>query len=129
MTAVGDLIGSYRVTGSIGRGAMSTVYRAHDERLNRYVALKLLSPEYGLDFIFRARFEREYRLTALLNHPNIVPVYDAGEWHDQLSIVRKLAAGPKVAAPSQAVSPLLRPRTASSDPQAAPAPRLTHLPP
>src|SRR3954452_17246063 len=111
MTAVGDLIGGYRVTGVIGRGAMSTVYSAHDERLNREVALKLLSAEYGLDFIFRARFEREYRLTALLNHPNIVPVFDAGEWHDQLYIVQQLVDGPNLATVIQHESPLTLART------------------
>jgi tRNA A-37 threonylcarbamoyl transferase component Bud32 len=121
MTAVGDLIGSYRVTGIIGRGAMSTVYSAHDERLNRYVALKLLSAEYGLDFIFRARFEREYRLTALLNHPNIVPVYDAGEWQDQLYIVQKLIEGPNLATVIQHESPLSLARTVSVVTQVADA--------
>src|SRR3954453_23797942 len=122
MTAVGDLIGGgYRVTGVVGRGAMSTVYRAHDERLNRYVALKLLAPEYGLDFIFRARFEREYRLTALLNHPNIVPVYDAGEWQDQLYIVQKLIEGPNLATVIQHESPLSLARTVSIVTQVADA--------
>src|SRR3954453_1014117 len=121
MTAVGDLIGSYRVTGIIGRGAMSTVYSAHDERLNRYVALKLLSAEYGLDFIFRARFEREYRLTALLSHPNIVPVYDAGEWQDQLYIVQKLIEGPNLATVIQHESPLSLARTVSIVTQVADA--------
>src|SRR3954447_8013954 len=121
MTAVGDLVGSYRVTGIVGRGAMSTVYRAHDERLNRYVALKLLAPEYGLDFIFRARFEREYRLTALLNHPNIVPVYDAGEWHDQLYIVQKLIEGPNLQEVIQHESPLSLARTVASVSQVADA--------
>src|SRR3954469_18927249 len=121
MTAVGDLVGSSRVTGIVGKGAMSTVYRAHDERLNRYVALKLLAPEYGLDFIFRARFEREYRLTALLNHPNIVPVYDAGEWHDQLYIVQKLIEGPNLQEVIQHESPLSLARTVAIVSQVADA--------
>jgi serine/threonine-protein kinase len=114
MTAIGDVVGGgYRLIGIVGRGAMSTVYRAHDERLNRDVALKLLAPEFGQDFIYRARFEREYRLTALLNHPNIVQVYDAGEWNDQLYIVQKLIEGPNLAAVIQQESPLGLGRTVS----------------
>ena len=56
MPSVGDKVGNYTITGVIGRGAMASVYRAHDERLNRDVALKILDPGYSLDFIFRARF-------------------------------------------------------------------------
>lgn len=97
MPKVGERVANYVITGIIGRGAMATVYRAHDERLNRDVALKLLDQGYAMDFIFRARFEREYRVTALLHHDHIVPVYDAGTFGDQLYIAMMLVDGPNLA--------------------------------
>jgi serine/threonine protein kinase len=97
MAKVGDRVGSYVITGVIGRGAMATVYRAHDERLNRDVALKLLDPAYAQDFIYRARFEREYRVTAMLKNDHIVPIYDGGSWDDQLYIAMMLVDGPNLA--------------------------------
>ena len=96
MPAVGDKVGSYVITGIIGRGAMASVYRAHDERLNRDVALKILDPGYSLDFIFRARFEREYGVTAQLHNDHNIPVYDAGAWNDQLYIAMMLVDGPNL---------------------------------
>jgi serine/threonine protein kinase len=106
MPKVGEKVGNYEITGLIGRGAMATVYRAHDERLDRDVALKLLDPGYALDFIFRARFEREYRVTAQLHNDHIVPVYDAGQWDDQLYIAMMLVDGPNVAEVIKAEGPL-----------------------
>ncbi len=96
MPAVGDRIGSYVVTGTIGRGAMASVYRAHDERLNRDVALKVLDQGYSVDFIFRARFEREYGVTARLRGDHNIPVYDAGAWNHQLYIAMMLVDGPNL---------------------------------
>ncbi len=72
-------IGGYRVEELIGRGGMGEVYRAHDGRLDRNVALKILAPRYADDDAFRERLLRESRLAASLDHPNVVPVYDAGE--------------------------------------------------
>src|SRR4249919_3444944 len=77
--ASGVEIGGYRVEELIGRGGMGEVYRAHDDRLNRNVALKILAPRYADDDTFRERLLRESRLAASLDHPNVVPVYDAGE--------------------------------------------------
>ena len=96
MPAVGDKVGNYTITGVIGRGAMASVYRAHDERLNRDVALKILDPGYSLDFIFRARFEREYGVTAQLRNDHNIPVFDAGAWEDQLYIAMMLVDGPNL---------------------------------
>jgi tRNA A-37 threonylcarbamoyl transferase component Bud32 len=70
-------IGGYRVEELIGRGGMGEVYRAHDARLDRNVALKILAPRYADDNAFRERLLRESRLAASLDHPNVVPVYDA----------------------------------------------------
>jgi YVTN family beta-propeller protein len=77
--ASGVEIGGYRVEELIGRGGMGEVYRAHDRRLDRNVALKILAPRYADDGGFRERLLRESRLAASLDHPNVVPVYDAGE--------------------------------------------------
>ena len=77
--ASGVEIGGYRVEELIGRGGMGEVYRAHDERLDRNVALKILASHYADDDAFRERLLRESRLAASLDHPNVVPVYDAGD--------------------------------------------------
>jgi serine/threonine protein kinase len=77
--ASGAEIGGYRVEELIGRGGMGEVYRAHDGRLDRNVALKILAPRFSDDDAFRDRLLRESRLAASLDHPNVVPVYDAGE--------------------------------------------------
>jgi tRNA A-37 threonylcarbamoyl transferase component Bud32 len=77
--ASGVEIGGYRVEQLIGRGGMGEVYRAYDSRLDRNVALKILAPRYADDDEFRERLLRESRLAASLDHPNVVPVYDAGE--------------------------------------------------
>ncbi len=74
-----DRIGKYRIVGKIGQGAMGEVYKAHDPLLNRYVALKTISPALAADSEFRERFKREAQSAARLNHPNIVTVFDFGE--------------------------------------------------
>ena len=86
MHEAGDRIGPYEIVATIGFGGMAEVYRAVDHNLDREVALKLLAPEISGDATFRARFVREYRLAAQIHHPNIVPIYDAGELEGQLFI-------------------------------------------
>jgi YVTN family beta-propeller protein len=76
---IGAEVSGYRVDEMIGRGGMGEVYRAWDERLERNVALKILLPRLADDDAFRERLLRESRLAASLDHPNVVPVYDAGE--------------------------------------------------
>ncbi|MFL5955368.1 MAG: protein kinase domain-containing protein [Gaiellaceae bacterium] len=71
-------VGGYRIVEAIGRGGTSVVYRAEHVRLGRAAAVKLLAPSLG-ESDFRERFLRESKLAASLDHPNIVPVYDAGE--------------------------------------------------
>jgi len=63
----------------LGRGGMGVVYKARQKSLNRFVALKLLAPERANDPQFAARFEKEARALAVLNHPNIVTIYDHGQ--------------------------------------------------
>ena len=79
VTRVGSDLGPYRIEGLIGRGGMGVVYLAEDRELGRRVALKLLPDELAADRDFRARFERESRLAASLDHPNIIPIFEAGE--------------------------------------------------
>ena len=76
--AEGSKLGTYEILGLIGAGGMGEVYRAFDTRLNRPVAVKLLSDEFA-DAAARRRFQREARTASSLNHPHIVTVYDAGE--------------------------------------------------
>jgi serine/threonine-protein kinase len=76
---IGTTVAGYRIEELIGRGGMSRVYRAEHLRLGRRDALKVLAPELLADATFRDRFEREWRVAAGIEHPNIIPVYDAGE--------------------------------------------------
>src|SRR5947207_14583909 len=85
-------VGGYRIVAPLGRGATSVVYRAEHVRLGRAAALKLLAPALG-EADFRARFLRESQLEASLDHPSIVPVYDAGEDDDLLYIAMGLIDG------------------------------------
>jgi eukaryotic-like serine/threonine-protein kinase len=72
-------IGPYEIISPLGLGGMGQVYRAHDSRLNRDVALKLLPPEYSSDPVRKHRFEQEARAVAALNHPGILSIYDVGD--------------------------------------------------
>lgn len=77
----GDQIGAYEIVGQLGQGGMATVYKAYHQRLDRFVALKLMHDTFLQDDDFRARFQREARIVARLEHPNIVHIYDFNE-HD-----------------------------------------------
>jgi Protein kinase domain len=76
---IGTVIAGYRITGVLGRGGMSIVYAAEHLNLGRMVALKVLSTNLAADESFRERFTRESRMAAGLEHPNVIPIYDAGE--------------------------------------------------
>jgi serine/threonine protein kinase len=91
--ASGSELAGYRIESLLGRGGMGVVYRAHDLALDRNVALKLLAPELAADVRFRERFLRESRLAASLDHPAIIPIYDAGEVAGQLYIAMRLVDG------------------------------------
>src|SRR5262245_8004759 len=73
--APGVRLGSYEIVGPLGVGGMGEVYRARDAKLNRDVALKVLPDSFALDVDRLARFEREARTLAALNHPNIAHIY------------------------------------------------------
>jgi serine/threonine protein kinase len=89
----GTEIAGYRIESVIGRGGMAVVYRAEDMRLGRKVALKLLTPQLADNEQFRQRFIMESRLAASLDHPNIVPIYEAGEADEQLFIAMRYVLG------------------------------------
>ncbi|MFE0516068.1 serine/threonine-protein kinase [Streptomyces sp. NPDC058964] len=90
---VGRRIANYRIESEIGRGGMAVVYRAHDLRLDRTVALKLLAPELARNDTFRQRFTHESRVAAAIDHPNIVPVFEAGETDGVLYIAMRFVSG------------------------------------
>ena len=75
----GTRFGPYEVVSPLGAGGMGEVYRAHDARLNRDVALKILPADLAADPTRRQRFEVEARAVAALSHPNIVSIYDVGD--------------------------------------------------
>jgi serine/threonine protein kinase len=89
----GSVIAGYRIDSLIGRGGMAVVYRAEDMRLGRKVALKLLTPQLADNEQFRQRFIQESRVAASLDHPNIVPIYEAGEADGQLYIAMRYVVG------------------------------------
>jgi hypothetical protein len=83
----GQTIGHYRVLGRIGSGGMSTVYKAHDAKSGRMVAIKLMASFLTEEPRFKVRFEREVKLLSKLNHPNIVQILGFGEHNDSPYIV------------------------------------------
>ncbi|GLF97058.1 serine/threonine-protein kinase [Streptomyces yaizuensis] len=90
---IGRRIAGYRVEAEIGRGGMAVVYRARDLRLDRTVALKLLAPELARNDTFRKRFTHESRVAAAIDHPHIVPVFEAGETDGLLYIAMRFVPG------------------------------------
>jgi serine/threonine-protein kinase len=91
--AIGMDIGGCRVDELIGRGGMGVVYRGTDLKLNRPVAIKLIATEHATDPAVRRRFEREAQLMAAIDHPNVIPVYAAGEQDGHLYLVMRYIAG------------------------------------
>jgi Tol biopolymer transport system component len=89
----GSRLGAYEIVGPIGSGGMGEVYRAHDSRLGRDVAIKVLPSSLTNDPASLARFEREAKAIGALNHPNIVNVYDAGTHEGVTFVVMELLEG------------------------------------
>jgi ABC-type branched-subunit amino acid transport system substrate-binding protein/streptogramin lyase len=89
----GSTLAGYRVEELVGRGGMGVVYRATDLRLDRPVALKLIAPELAQDDRFRSRFLKESRLAAALDHPSVLPIYEAGESDGQLYLAMRYVEG------------------------------------
>jgi serine/threonine-protein kinase len=91
--SIGSTLAGYRIDASVGSGGMGEVYRAFDARLNRNVALKIVAPRLADDEGFRQRFLRESRLAASLDHPNVIPVHEAGEADGLLFIAMRFVEG------------------------------------
>jgi predicted ATPase len=95
--AAGSVLGGFRIEGVAGRGGMGVVYRATQLSLERQVALKLISPDFAHEERFRERFLREARLAASLDHPHLLPVYEAGEAEGALFLAMRLVEGASLA--------------------------------
>jgi YVTN family beta-propeller protein len=89
----GTTVSGYRVETLIGRGGMGAVYRAEEEGLGRKVALKVIAPELAQDERFRERFLRESRIAASLDHPHVIPIYQAGEDDGLLFLAMRYVEG------------------------------------
>jgi CHASE2 domain-containing sensor protein len=91
------IIAGYRIEATIGRGGMGVVYRATQLALERSVAIKLIATGRAHDPAFRVRFEQESKLAASIEHPNVIPVYEAGEDDGLLFIAMRLVEGTDLA--------------------------------
>jgi predicted ATPase/class 3 adenylate cyclase len=110
---VGSRIAGYRLAEEIGAGGMAVVFRALDERLDRFVALKLLTPWLAADEEFRHRFLRESRAAAAVDDPHIIPVYEAGEASGVLFIAMRYVSGGSVRDLARREGPLPAARAAA----------------
>jgi hypothetical protein len=89
----GQVFAGYRIEGVAGRGGMGIVYRARQIMLDRIVALKLIAPEMAADEDFRARLERESKVLASIDHPNVITIYEAGEVDGELFMSMRYVEG------------------------------------
>src|SRR5262249_7442455 len=109
----GASIAGYQLESRVGSGGTAVVFRARDERLNRTVALKILTPDLGVDAEFRERFIRESRAAAAVDRPPIIPVYAAGEAEDMLYIAMRYVPGGDLHSVLDREGPLSASRTAA----------------
>src|SRR4051794_12020029 len=90
---VGSVLAGYRIVCAVGRGGMGVVYEAVELALDRRVALKVIAPEVAADAAFRRRFAEEARVAASIDHPNVVPVFGAGEDGERLFLTMRFVVG------------------------------------
>jgi serine/threonine protein kinase len=119
--APGDEFAGCRIEAVAGRGGMGVVYRATELSLGRPVALKLLASDRARDPGFRERFQRESRMAAAIDHPNVIPVYAAGEEDGQLYLVMRYVGGTDLHAQLREEGPLEPARAAGLVAQVAAA--------
>src|ERR1700674_1901441 len=93
MLSSGTKLGTYEVTAHIGSGGMGDVYLAHDSKLGRDVAIKVLPEQFARDPERLARFQREAKLLAALNHPNIAAIYGLDQSGDTHYLIMELVPG------------------------------------
>ncbi len=92
--AAGSQLGPYRIVSQLGAGGMGVVYQAHDPRLDRHVAIKLLPPDLTRDEIAKQRFLQEAKAASALDHPNICTIHEINETDDgQLYLVMAATNG------------------------------------
>lgn len=110
--SAGDVVAGYHLDELAGRGGMGVVFRATHIALDRQVAVKLIAPELAADEQFRQRFQRESRVAASIDHPHVIPIFDAGDADGQLYVAMRYVEGTDLGelvaregnlAPSQAV--------------------------
>jgi YVTN family beta-propeller protein len=89
----GSVLAGCRIEAVVGRGGMGIVYRATQLSLDRPVALKVIAPQLADDVTFRERFKRESRIAASIEHPNVIPVYEAGEGEGVLYLIMRYVEG------------------------------------
>ncbi len=89
----GENVGPYRIIEQLGQGGMATVFKAYHPGLDRFVAIKVMHPAFKQDPTFLARFQREARVVAKLDHPHIVPIYDYAEHNTNPYLVMKYIEG------------------------------------
>ena len=95
--AAGTKLGSYEITAAIGAGGMGEVYKAHDTKLGRDVAIKVLPEAFAHDPERLSRFQREAKMLAALNHPNIATIYGLEQSNGTSYLVMELVSGETLA--------------------------------
>ena len=126
MLAPGSIFAGYEVESVVGAGGIGILYRARQVRLDRRVALKLVEPEVARDPVTRERLRREARMVAALDHPNVVPLYEAGEEDGAVYIVTRWVEGTELGTLIQRDGPLEPGRAARTAAQIAAALEVAH---
>jgi serine/threonine-protein kinase len=124
--APGSTFAGYKVESVVGAGGIGILYRARQIRLDRPVALKLVEPEVARDPVIRERLRREARMVAALDHPNVVPLYEAGEERGTVYIVTRWVEGTELGTLVQSHGPLEPGRAARTAAQIAAALEVAH---
>ncbi len=126
MLAPGSTFAGYEVESVVGAGGIGILYRARQVRLDRPVALKLVEPDVARDPVIRERLRREARMVAALDHPNVVPLYEAGEERGTVYIVTRWVEGTELGTLVQSHGPLEPGRAARTAAQIAAALEVAH---
>ena len=126
MLAPGSTFAGYEVESVVGAGGIGILYRARQLRLDRPVALKLVEPDVARDPVIRERLRREARMVAALEHPNVVPLYAAGEEDETVYIVTRWVEGTELGTLIGRHGPLEPARAARIAAQIAAALELAH---
>src|ERR1043166_8451482 len=118
-TSLPEKIGHYTIISELGRGGMGVVYKAHEDSLNRFVAIKVLSDHLASDEQFLSRFLREARAAGALSHPNVIPIYFIGEDNGRHYFAMEYVSGRSVLAMIRQEGKIHNPRAPQIGLQAA----------